>query len=83
MLWGIGNKGSGCSPRGIWKIGGVREKNKRNFLPHHHRLGSSAWRGYILLFPALVKSLRPQFSWKAVSEFAASEPSNSALTLRS
>lgn len=26
VLWEIGNRGFGCSFRGIWEFGGVREK---------------------------------------------------------
>lgn len=35
MLWGIRSRDLGCSPRGVWGIGEVREKNQRDILSFH------------------------------------------------
>ena len=35
MLWGIWSRDLGCSPRGVWGIGEVREKNQRDIVSFH------------------------------------------------
>lgn len=77
MLWGIGNRGSGCSPRGIWGIGGVREKKKRDILLFH-LIGRVLVLGEATFLASQPKfsPLRPQFSCKAILEFAVSESTN-------